>query len=75
MGNRGDAHVKMLLKGNDDHGYLYVGDNDGLKRSAQKATWTYDHGVVYGRSDRDRDDMVQESRKEAGLKRWIKCEH
>ncbi|KAJ8440894.1 hypothetical protein Cgig2_022750 [Carnegiea gigantea] len=54
--------------GNDERGYLYVGDNDGPKRRAQKATWSYDHGVVCGRSDRDRDDMVQEGRKGAGLK-------
>ncbi|KAJ8444412.1 hypothetical protein Cgig2_005934 [Carnegiea gigantea] len=56
--------------GNDERGYLYVGDSDGPKRRAQKATWSYDHGVVYGRSDKDRDDMVQESHKGTGLKRW-----
>ncbi|KAJ8441429.1 hypothetical protein Cgig2_023615 [Carnegiea gigantea] len=71
----GDGDLRMFLKGNDEHGYLYVGDNDGPKRRAQKAMWSYDHGIVCGRSDRDRDDMVQEGRKGAGLKRWRKCEH
>ncbi|KAJ8437412.1 hypothetical protein Cgig2_008765 [Carnegiea gigantea] len=59
----GNGDLRMFLKGNDERGYLYVGDNDGSKRRAQKATWSYDHGVVCRRSDRDRDDMVQEGRK------------
>ncbi|KAJ8441438.1 hypothetical protein Cgig2_023624 [Carnegiea gigantea] len=63
----GDDDLRMFSKGNDEHVYLYVGDNDGPKRHAQKATWRYDHGVVCGRSDRDRDDMVQEGRKRAAL--------
>ncbi|KAJ8435810.1 hypothetical protein Cgig2_024793 [Carnegiea gigantea] len=62
----GDGDVRMFLKGNDEHGYLYVGDNDGPKRRAQKAMRSYDHGVTCRRNGRDRDDMVQESRKEAG---------
>jgi len=66
---QGDDDLKMFLKGNDEHGYLYVGDNDGPNKRVQKATWSYDHGIVCGRSDRDRDDMVQEDRKGAGLKR------
>ncbi|KAJ8440895.1 hypothetical protein Cgig2_022751 [Carnegiea gigantea] len=65
----GDGDLRMFLKGNDERGYLYVGDDDGPKRRAQKATWSYDHGVVYGRSERDRDDMVQKGRKGVGLKR------
>ena len=82
MGNRGDAHVKMLLKGNDDHGYLYVGNSDGLNRRAQKAiashkgrTRSCDHSVICGRSRRDRDDMVKEACKGVGVKRWVTCEH
>jgi len=63
------------LKGSDKHGYLYVGESEGLKRRAQKATWTCDHGAACGRSSRDRDDMVQESRKVAGVKRWVTCEY
>ncbi|KAJ8428563.1 hypothetical protein Cgig2_000427 [Carnegiea gigantea] len=47
----GDGDLRMFLKGNDEHGYLYVGDNDGPKRCAQKATWSYDHGVVCGSYD------------------------
>ena len=65
----GDGDVRMFLKGNDKHRYLYVGDSDGPKRHAQKATRSSDHGVVCGRSDRDREDMVQVGRKGAGLKR------
>ena len=71
----GDGDLRMFLKGNDEHRYLHVGENDGPKRRAQKATWSYDHGVVCGRSNRDRDDIIQEGRKGAGLNRWIKCEH
>ncbi|KAJ8432062.1 hypothetical protein Cgig2_016341 [Carnegiea gigantea] len=71
-----DAHVRMFLKGNDEHGYLYVRNNDGPKRRAQKAivshegrTWSCDHGVVYGRSGRDRNDMIEEGCKGADVKR------
>jgi len=71
----GDGNLRMSLKGNDEHGYLYVGDSDGPKRCAQKATWSCDHGVVCGRSGRDRDDMVQEGHKGECLKKWITCEH
>ena len=71
----GDGDVRMFLKGNDERGYLYVGDSDGPKRHAQKATRSSDHGVVCGRSGRDKDNMVQEGRKGAGLKRCVKCEH
>ncbi|KAJ8430488.1 hypothetical protein Cgig2_004681 [Carnegiea gigantea] len=62
----GDGDVRIFLKENDEHGYLYVGDSDGTKRRTQKVMWSYDHGIVYGRSGRDRDDMVQEGRKRAG---------
>ena len=61
--------MRMFLKENDKHGYLYVGDSDGLKRGAQKATRSYDHGTVYERSGRNREDTVQAGRKGAGLKR------
>ena len=64
----GDGDVRMFLKGTDKHGYLYVGDSDGLKRRAQKAMQSSDHGVICGRSGRDREDMVQVGRKGAGLK-------
>ncbi|KAJ8424059.1 hypothetical protein Cgig2_032151 [Carnegiea gigantea] len=59
----------MFLKGNDEHGYLYVGESDGWKRRTQKATRTCDDGVVRRRSNSDRDDMVEEGRKGAGVKR------
>ncbi|KAJ8452483.1 hypothetical protein Cgig2_000072 [Carnegiea gigantea] len=65
----GDGDVRMFLNGSDKHGYLYVGESYGPKRRAQTATWTGDHGAVRGRSSRDRDDMVQEGRKVAGVKR------
>ena len=42
----GDGDLRMFLKGNDEHRYLHVGENDGPKRRAQKATWSYDDGVV-----------------------------
>ena len=29
--------VRIVFEENDEHGYLYVGGNDGLKRRAQKA--------------------------------------
>ena len=65
----GDGDVRMFLKGNNEHGYLYAGDSDGPKRCAQKATRSCDHSVVYGRSGRDREDMVQARPKGTGLKR------
>ncbi|KAJ8449029.1 hypothetical protein Cgig2_004084 [Carnegiea gigantea] len=43
-----DGDLRMFLKDNDEHGYLYVGDNDGPKRRTQKAMWSCDHGVVCG---------------------------
>ncbi|KAJ8444421.1 hypothetical protein Cgig2_005943 [Carnegiea gigantea] len=51
--------VMKLEDGNNKHGYLYVGDSDGPKRRAQKATRSCNHGVVCGRSGRCKDDMVQ----------------
>ena len=59
----GDGDVRMFLKGTDKHGYLYVGDSDGPNRRAQKATRSSNHGVICGRSGRDREDMVQAGRK------------
>ncbi|KAJ8437177.1 LOW QUALITY PROTEIN: hypothetical protein Cgig2_003806 [Carnegiea gigantea] len=80
-GNEGEADVRMFLKGNDEHGYFYVGESDGPKRRTQKAcascegrTRSCDHSVVCGRSERNRDDVVQESRKGAGLKRAVGSE-
>ncbi|KAJ8425093.1 hypothetical protein Cgig2_007815 [Carnegiea gigantea] len=34
--------------GNDEHGYLYVDESDGLKRHTQKAMRTCDDGVIRG---------------------------
>ncbi|KAJ8447987.1 hypothetical protein Cgig2_028863 [Carnegiea gigantea] len=65
----GDGDVRMFLKENDEHGYLYVGDSDGLKRHTQKATRSPDYGVICRKSGRDREDIVQAGRKGAGLKR------
>ncbi|KAJ8441456.1 LOW QUALITY PROTEIN: hypothetical protein Cgig2_023642 [Carnegiea gigantea] len=65
----GDSDVRMFLKENDEHGYLYVGESDGPKRHIQKATRTCDDGIVRGRSGRDRDDMVQQGRNGAGVKK------
>ncbi|KAJ8425524.1 hypothetical protein Cgig2_013251 [Carnegiea gigantea] len=67
----GDGDVRMFLNGNDEHGYLYVGKSDGLKRRTQKAMRSCDHGVVCERSGRDMDDMVREGRKGVGVKRWV----
>jgi len=33
----GDVDVRMVFKGNNEHGYFYMSGNDGLKRRAQKA--------------------------------------
>ena len=63
------------MKGNDEHGYLYVGESNGLKRCTQKATRTCEEGVVRVRSGRDRDDIVQQSRNGASVKRWVTCEY
>ncbi|KAJ8425493.1 LOW QUALITY PROTEIN: hypothetical protein Cgig2_029575 [Carnegiea gigantea] len=64
----GGGDVRMFLKGNDEHGYLYVGKSDGPKRHTQKAMRTCDDGVVHVRSGRDRDDMDQQDRNRAGVK-------
>ncbi|KAJ8422374.1 hypothetical protein Cgig2_006444 [Carnegiea gigantea] len=76
MAAEGEAGLRMFLKGNDEHGYFYMDESDESKRRAQKAcashirrTRSCDHGVVCGRSGRDRDDVVQEGRKRACLKR------
>ncbi|KAJ8429661.1 hypothetical protein Cgig2_001657 [Carnegiea gigantea] len=71
----GNGDVRMFLKGNDEYGYLYVGESDRPKRRTQKATRTCDDGVVRGRSGRGRDDMVEEGRKGAGVKMWATCEY
>ena len=42
----GDDDVRMFMKGNDEHGYLYVGESDGPKRRTEKATRTCEEGVV-----------------------------
>ncbi|KAJ8445026.1 hypothetical protein Cgig2_022546 [Carnegiea gigantea] len=36
MAVKGNADVRMFLKGNHEHGYFYMGDNDGPKSRAQK---------------------------------------
>ncbi|KAJ8444413.1 hypothetical protein Cgig2_005935 [Carnegiea gigantea] len=53
----GDGDLRMFLKGNAERGYLHVGDSDRPKRRAQKAMWSYNHGIVCERSGKDRDDM------------------
>ncbi|KAJ8420421.1 hypothetical protein Cgig2_012534 [Carnegiea gigantea] len=37
----GDTDVKMILKGNDEHSYLYVGGNKGPLRRAQEGVIVY----------------------------------
>ena len=32
----GDVDVRMILKGNHEHGHLYVGGKEGPKRQTQK---------------------------------------
>jgi len=34
MAVKGDADVRMFLKGNEEHGYFYVDDSDGPMRRA-----------------------------------------
>jgi len=82
MEMEGDADVRMFLKGNNEHGYLYVGNNDRPKKYTQKAiasregrTRSCDHGIIYRRIKRAKDDIVEEGHKGAGVKRWVTCEY
>ena len=43
----GDSDLKVIFKGNDEHGYMYVAGNDGPVRRAQE------RGVVYEGRVRD----------------------
>ncbi|KAJ8429903.1 hypothetical protein Cgig2_025333 [Carnegiea gigantea] len=67
----GDGDVRMFMKGNDEHGYFYVGKSNGLKRCTLKATRTCEEGVVRVRSDRDGDDIIQQGGNGAGVKRAV----
>ncbi|KAJ8443291.1 hypothetical protein Cgig2_015769 [Carnegiea gigantea] len=71
----GDGDVRMFMKGNDEHGYLYVGESNGLKRRTVKATQTCEEGVVHVRSGRDRGDIVQQVSNGAGMNRWVTSEY
>ncbi|KAJ8428094.1 LOW QUALITY PROTEIN: hypothetical protein Cgig2_013306 [Carnegiea gigantea] len=68
MDLEGDGDVRMFIKGNDEHGYLYMGESNGLKRHTVKAMRTCEEGVVHVRSGRDRDDIVQQVGYGAGVK-------
>lgn len=53
MAVEGDADMSMFFKGTEEHGYLYVGGNDGPMRRGYKGGATYegrtlscDHSVV-----------------------------
>ena len=37
-----DMDVRMIVKGNDEDDYLYVGGNDDPRRQAQKGTTAYE---------------------------------
>ena len=39
-----DGDVRTFMKWDDEHGYLYVGENNGLKRCTQKATRVCEEG-------------------------------
>ncbi|KAJ8435246.1 hypothetical protein Cgig2_005298 [Carnegiea gigantea] len=41
----GDSDVKVIFKGNDKHGYLYVAGNSGPMRRAQESTTICEGGV------------------------------
>jgi len=71
----GDGDVRMFMKGNDEHGYLYMGESNGLKRRTVKVMRTCEEGVVRVRSSKDRDDIVQQVGNGAGMKRWVTCEY
>ena len=52
--------MRIVFEGDDEHRYLYVGGNDGLKRRAQKTgaacerqTHTCDHRVICAKSGRN----------------------
>ena len=60
MALEGDVDVRMFFKGNDEHGYFYVGDNNGPRRRPEQAcvahvgrTRSCQQGVVYVRSGAD----------------------
>ena len=71
----GDGDVRMFMTGNDEHGYLYVGESNGLKRHTLKAKRTCEEGVVPVRSGRDEDDIIQEVGNGASAKRWVTSEY
>jgi len=39
-----DMNVRMMFKENDEHGYLYVGSNDGPRRRAWKGVTSCKRG-------------------------------
>ena len=67
--------MRMFIKGNNEHRYLYMGESDRPKRSTEKATRTCEEGVIHGRSSRDRDDMIKQGRNGPDVKRWVACEY
>ncbi|KAJ8435441.1 LOW QUALITY PROTEIN: hypothetical protein Cgig2_012562 [Carnegiea gigantea] len=69
MDFEGNGDMRMFLKGNDEHGYLYIGKSDGPKRRTQNGTRTCNDGVVHRKSSMKRDDMVEEGCKGVGVKR------
>ena len=78
----GDTNVKMMFKGNDEHGYLYVARNGGPMRRAQESiaicierVWDCHDGKLLARTGRKCDDGVEVGgeggHEQAGGKRYI----
>ena len=74
MAVEGDADMRMFFKGNEEHGYLYVGGNDGPTRRAYKAgaacegrTLSCDHSAVGAASGGN--CGLKGNNKETGVKR------
>lgn len=74
MAIEGDVDISMFFKGNEEHGYLYVGGNDGPMRRGYKGsatcegrTLSCDHSVVGAASGGN--GGLKGNNKETGVKR------
>ena len=54
MAIEGDVDVRMILKGNDEHGHLYM----GMAEACERRTQTCDHGLSCTRNERHGDGVL-----------------
>jgi len=80
MALEGDADVRMFFKGNDEHGYFYVGDGNGPRRRPEQTcvaragrAYSCQQGVVYARSGANGNGSGQGGCSGAELKRYVTC--